>query len=437
MSRRFRSSALVALAALAASAVMLLPSDAGGAVNPFDRQFVVQARAFPAELDPGQNRTGFPFRPLSQEASVASSPLGGNGRSSILDMGITENQVPPPEGSFARCDTVSPNVPDHQARSYGALLLEADCRDDPEPAVQTSGSAAALGAVVPDDALASFGVESGAITSRVTATSAGAVAVAETESSIVELRIGPLAITELRYEARVESTGAPGSARAFADIDVIGADVNGIPVVVGTDGVRVDESEVPVAAVPEATASIQELFAWGGYADIRVVLPETATAEDGSHASARGGGLAIFMTSSSDPADRYFMNLNLLGGRVALHLGAPLVDRGPVTLPYTPSPLVGAPFDARPASPRPTPVAAAPVAGPVEASPVSERPEIHLAAHEGQRRVAGPASWWLVTLLAGVAGLAVAGALTTAPLQPVRQRLESWWERAAERYLRG
>jgi hypothetical protein len=439
MTRTRRASALVVVAMLAATAAFALaPRGAGGAVNPFGRQFLVQARAFPAEFDPGQNRTGFPFRPLSQEAAVASSPLGGNGRSSILDLGITENQFPPPEEAYARCDTVSPNVPDEQGRAYGTVLLEAECTGEPEPAVHTSGSAATLDALVPDDVLATFGVTSGVVASHVEASTAGGIAVAESRSSISELAVGPLAIDEVRYVARVESDGSPGSATATADIDVVGASVNGIPVIVSTDGVRVDESSVPAAAVPEATAAIQEFFSWGGYADIRVVYPEMVTSEDGSQASARGGGLAIFMTSSSDPADRYFLTLNLLGGRVALDLGATLDDDPPlVSLPYSPSPVVGAPFRARPAPSRPAPPAAAPATEPSAASPVSEPPEIHLAAQEARRSVPGPSSWWLAPLVAGVLGLGVAGASTTAPLQPARRRVERWWDSTAERYLRG
>jgi hypothetical protein len=439
MSRQPRASVLVAAAVLVAlAALTLTPGGAGGAVNPFGRQFLVQARAFPAELDPGQNRTGFPFRPLSQEAAVASSPLGGNGRSSVLDLGITENQFPPPEEAYARCDSVSPNVPDQQERAYGTVLLAAECTDEPEPAVRTLGSAATLDALVPDDVLATFGVTSGVISSQVDASTAGGLAVAESRSSISELAIGPLAIDEVRYVARVESDGSPGSATATADIDVVGADVNGIPVIVSTGGVRVDESEVPAEAVPEATAAIQQFFSWGGYADIRVVYPEMVTSDDGSHASARGGGLAIFMTSSGDPADRYFFTLNLLGGRVALDLGAALDDDPPlVNLPYSPSPVVGAPFSARPTPARPVPAPAAPVPEPAVAPPVSAAPEIHLAAQEARRSVAGPSSWWLAPLVAGILGLGVAGASTLAPLQPARRRVERWWDSTAERYLRG
>lgn len=435
------AAALLAVAAVAAAVALGGPSDAA-----FERQFRVRVRAFPVEPDPGQNERSFGVRPVAVEGGLASAPLGANGRAAILDLGFIENQTVEgrpivPEEGFARCDSVSPNVPDDEERTVGLTRLVARCPAGPQLDVRAEGISP--GAVLPAAVLGPLGISGGTVSSRVSADASGASAKAESVSDVSDLTIGPLRVEHARFSARVEANGEAGGARAEWSVDAMAASVNGVPVVIGTDGVKVDDQVVPAPLLADATNSVQEAFAQsGGYIDVRVLAPEKRASDDGASAEVKGGGLRVFLASSPEPTDREFLGLTLLGGHVAADVG------GPRTAPFDLAPFtggaarVGGAFSARPTAPgvaaRPTPLGLVTARPEVAAAPAEvPAPEVSLATATAQRSLAQRSSWWAVAAVLGALLVGLVAASSAGPLLPARRRAERWWDATAERFLRG
>lgn len=419
----------LAIAAVMASLMVSPPLDAAPS-----RAFVARARAFPVEPDPGQNDTSFSMRPVSAELGIANPPVAAFGRASVFDAGFAENQFGnedfPPEGSFARCDTVSPNVPDADEQQSGPFSLAAECTEAPAGTVQARGVD-----------LTQFGLGGGSATSRTRADGSGDAVWAEATSVATGVTIGPLIIDELRFDARAEAGGVPGSAVADSSIGVVGAEVAGVPVVIGSDGVTVDESVVPTPFLGEAAAAVRDAFSQGGYLDLRLVHPDEHAAHDGTSARVEGGVFEVFMQSNDDPADREFFGLTLLGGRVEVEIGD-TVDDGAVgeLVPFTTGgSRVGGAMATRPSLVPVTPSGS--TAAPSEATSgepaAAPAPRVDLATASVTRALAGPSSAWMVALVVGLALLALAAASATGPLAPARRRVEAWWESLAEGFLRG
>lgn len=435
--------ALSAAAVVVASLALAGPSDAA-----IPREFSARARAFPVEPDPGQNQTSFAVRPVAAAIGLASSPMGVNGRAAIIDLGIAEAQVGsenfqdlgrefPPEESFVRCDSVSPNVPDEGERVTGTVRMSARCDDSPAGEVATEGMA--LASVVPAATLDALGITGGVVHSTVRGDASGSEVIVEVEASVVDLTVGALHVDEVRYRAVAASAGVPGSARAEADVDVVAATVNGVPVIVGPDGVGVGETSVAAPFLAGAARSVSEAFSGSEFMDLRVVSPETAAAEDGSRASVDGGGLHLFLTRSGDPADREFLGLTILGGEIEVEVGGERVTGGRFDLaPFTAGATgAGLPLSARPAvtlAPSASPAVAAP---PSAASGESPPPRVDLASATARRTLEEPSSWWLLPLVLGALLGALAAASSQGPMLPVRRRLGTWWNVVAESFLRG
>lgn len=425
--------ALLAVGAVAASVAFAGPTQAA-----FGREFRARARAFPVEPDPGQNQISFAFRPVAVEGGIASTPTGANGRAAILDLGFIENQVPPPQDSFARCDTVSPNVPDDEERIAGSIRLAAHCAEGPTLSARADGVSPA--AILPPEALAPLGISGGLVSSRATADGSGPTVAASAVSEVTDLGVGPLHVEEIRFRARVEANGEPGGAAAEWSVDAMAATVGGVPVIIGTNGVQVDEQAVPVPLLSQATAAVQQAFAQsGGYVDVRILEPQRSAAEDGSSAEVMGGGLHIFLASSPDPTDREFLGITLLGGHVEVDVGGQ--RRGPLDLsPFTSGAArVGGALSARPELPTAAraPRAASPAVQSAAAPAQPEPAKVSLATATARRSLAQPSSWWIAALVGGAALLALAAASSTGPLLPVRRRVGVWWNVTAERFLRG
>ncbi|HLF99404.1 MAG TPA: hypothetical protein VI916_02960 [Acidimicrobiia bacterium] len=437
-----RRRALAALVAVAAVVACLAVSGTSGAT--FGRDFRARARAYPVEPDPGSNQTSFSFRPVAVEGGIASAPIGANARAAVVDLGFIENltvegEQIAPEDSFARCDTVSPNVPDEEERNVGSASLSARCTEG--PAFEARSAGVAPSAVLPPAALEPFGISGGQISSRVSASASGSTVFSDTVNAVTDLTIGPLHIEEIRFHARVEAAGEPRTASAVWSVDVMAADVQGVPVVIGTDGVQVDSQKVPEPLAKQTTAAIQEGFARsGGFMDVRIVAPASSAADDGSAAEVKGGGLHIFMTSGTEVNDREYLGLTFLGGHTSVNIGEPRAA-GFVLQPFT----AGAPRVAGAVIDRPTvapsavaragtaPAPAAAVAAPGRVEP----PRVSLARATARRSLPAPSSWWMVVLVVGIALLALGATSIRGPLAPARARSAAWWNVTAERFLRG
>lgn len=419
----------LAIAAVAASLLVSPPLDAAPS-----RAFVARARAFPVEPDPGQNDTSFSMRPVSAEMGIANPPVSAFGRAAVFDAGLAENQFGnedfPPEDSFARCDSVSPNVPDADEQQSGPFVLSAECTEAPAGTVEARGVD-----------LTQFGLDGGSAWSRTRADGSGDAVWAETTSVATGVAVGPLTIDELRFNGRAEAGGVAGSAVADSSISVVGAEVAGVSVVIGPDGVMVDESVVPTPFLGEAAATVRDAFSQGGYLDLRLVHPDEYVADDGTSARVEGGVFEVFMQSNDDPADREFFGFTLLGGRVEVEIGdtvddgavgelVPFTTGGsrvggvtatrPILTPVTPAGSTGAPSETASGEPAPPPA-----------------PRVDLATASVTRAIAGPSSAWMVALVVGLAVLGLAAASSTGPLAPARRRVEAWWESLAEGFLRG
>jgi hypothetical protein len=202
--------------------------------------------------------------------------------------------------------------------------------------------------------------------------------------------------------------------------------VNGTPVVIGADGIEVDQQRVPLELVPSATAAVQSALAQGGYADVRIVQPVAQASADGTSASVKGGGVMLFF-NRNDPAQNYFLRLTFGGVDLAVAVGAPL-GGAPVVSTGVPPAATGDRDTSVLGSDRSTgslaPASEAPAPA---ATSVGARPLLTV----GRRTYDLPEPWrgWPVLLAVGVAA-AVAGWLA-------RRRLLGWWDLSADRYLRG
>jgi len=427
---------LVAVAAVAASVALAAPGQAR-----LDAAFRVNAQSFPLEFDPGTNQQSLGIRPLTTQGSVANPPVASYGRAIVLDTGLIEAQFPPPEGSFATCDSVSTNIPDHDEVAAGPVRLEAACSSAPTVSSSLEGVS-----------LVPAGLGGGVLASRTTADGAGDTVGGSVESSITDFEAGPLRIRKVTFRASVAADGRPGGASADWDVDVVGATFDGAPVEVGTGGLTIADQTVPAPPVGDATGGVADQFSSNsqGRFEFRVLAPSTAVAEDGTSAVLRGGGLHLYMASSDDPADRSFFSLTLLGGALSAAVGEAFVDERSVEEQPGSAGVVGsargggltmpAPVSAPPASTNASSGggAARRSAGQDERSVSSPAaPALELHAASGTRPLPRRSQGWLVTFVVGLAILAAVGASGLRPLTPARNRVSGWWDDTAERFLRG
>lgn len=381
-----------------------------------DRSFSVHAAAFPVEPAPGLNQTSLGVRPAATRASLANPPASSYGRAAAYDLGTIELYTgPPPPESVAECDTASPNIGTDATAEPGGMRLTASCNQRPAAEVSAARGSYAGGGLKADD-----------LASRIVVDGGGDVLTASATVSASAVALGPLVVTSVSTRATARAGGTPGSAAATGRVVASGASVNGIPIVIGADGVGVDEERVPLELVPTASKAVGDALGQGGYADVRLVQPTTAAAADGTSASVTGGGLMVFL-NRNDPAQNYFVRLTFGGVALAVDVGpsfAGLVapsSGGDLSSP-PPTGAGGGLGNTNGSSTPPADAAVGSLEPGAASAPV-------LTTTRSTYDLPRPWRGWTV-LLALLACAAAAGWLS-------RRRLAPWWDANADRYLRG
>lgn len=398
--------ALAAIAAVAAA----WSADASPAQTPVtSRSFTIIAEAFPAAPVPGRGGTELGTRPLGSRVSVSNAPASAYGRSAIADNGTIELYTgPPPKGSVAECDTTSTNLPRRATVDAGSAQLTAECRDAP-------GAVAAADGSFSDSAAGSQGSGS----SRAEGDGGGSAARGASSSRVNDYTQGPVHIGSARYDASGETDGTPGGGRGTGHVEVSDATVGGVPVVIGPNGVSVDQSKVPTELVGGSTAAVHDALAQGGYLDIRAAQPEVVVAPDGSSVLVRGGGV-FFEGQSNDPTQPYFVRQTIVGGSLTVAVGSDITD----AMAEPPAPL--------PPSPDIVPNAA-----PAAATPSAVLPDVAVAAEPAAQLISQQSTHatspfglrWLWILALMIVSAVVAYVF--------RRQLAPWWNALADRYVRG
>ena len=388
------------------------------------RAFTAGAQAYPVESAPGTRETEVKVRQLATTAIASNPPPDAFARAATNDMGLAEAYVGQ-QGPSADADTATADGENDDVVDDGGNRLEAHV--DVAPRARASAAGNAVG----DDATSSG---TGSSTSEADASGERLVATAQAE--VNDVAVGLLVVGSGRFDARVESDGTPGGASASGLIRTSDATFADIPVTIGADGLSVDESRVPDAAVGPATAALQQAFSEGGYTDIRVVQPRVEVAEDGSSARVFGGGVFVFLTNN-DPSERYFVSYTLLGGSAEVVFGGDIAVPAPgaaVPVPATEPADTVAP-DA--ASTTGDGEQAAPVTPPAAPGPAPTAAE--LAYDEGAERVSLPVPWpgWVWAVVVVALAWAVAGGLHLPFAAGAQRRLHDMTDAFADRYLRG
>jgi hypothetical protein len=400
----------VVAAALLAGAL----ATAGAAVGSGDRagaglsgrSFTVAAAAFPVDPAPGTNDTSLAVRPVAVRAQRSAPPDAAYARSAFVDPGTAELYTgPPPEGSFAECDTGLENQPREAEVQPGTTKLLVSCADPAEVVATATGAS--------PGGQQSFRSE---VRIRSGPDRLSATAVAETAG----VEIGPLRMGSARYTAYAETDGRAGAARGV--VEVSDATVAGVPVRIASDGIAVDRTKVPLELLAAAADAVHRALAASGYFGARVVQPATEVSDDGSHVSVVGGGVEL-LARSNDPRNNYYLRFTFVGGELRIDLGVP--EEAVPELPEPPTPSrppasVGAVS---------TPTAAVPEPAPPTAAPA--RPEEAVRVVPVEHRSELPARWPGVGWLVAIAVLVPPGLLVASWRFP---RLR---ESLAERYVRG
>lgn len=401
------------------AAVAVPPSDAAPAgTDPVhvDRSFKVLAEAYPMQSAPGTQETEIKVRFASSRAIASNPPVGAFAHASAADLGLAEAYVGR-QGPSADADTATQGD-DDAVVADGGSRMEAHVDATPR-ASSAATSSSAEGEPGGAGTVASTSVADGS-PRRLVATAA---------AEINDFHLGLLVLGSGRFEAVASIDGNPGGARAAGFIRTTEATFAGIPISLGTDGVRVDETKVPVPLLGEATKAIQQAFSPGGYIDLRVAQPTIEIAEDGTSARVFGGGIFIYLTNN-DPTERYFVSYTLLGGTASAVLGGVLAqatpDRDPRVAPTVVAPTAPILFS------HPNPAPSNPRAG---SSPMQPALDVVM----GSERVALPGLWpgWVWSLVVVGLGWGIAGALRLPPLARSRERLVHVADELAHRYLRG
>lgn len=390
---------------------------AGGLPVHVGRAFTASAEAHPVEAAPGTQDTAIAVQPAATKVVASNPPLGAYGRASLVDLGLAEAQFGQ-VGPSAEADTATAEGDDDVVVADAGGRMEVHV--DPAPKASASATGSEAGG-------------SGIAASTSTADGSAAHLVATATAEVHDLTIGPFVLGSGRFEARAEIDGTPGGGRAEGLIRMLDVAFEGIPITIGDDGVRVDESRVPDPLLGEATAAIHEAFAPGGFADIRVVQPKVEVAPDGTSARVHGGSVRLYFTNN-DPVERYFVSSTLLAGTAEVALGGALSQATPDRLPgAAPAPAVPpvAPAAATASAVAP-PLTTAPGGPPAPPAPA-------LAFAQGTERVSLRVPWpgwaWVLVLLA--IGWATVGALRLPPLAATKRRLDDVVDDLADRYLRG
>ncbi len=353
------------------------------------------------ELGPAHSAAGWRCR---------NAPASAYGRSAVSDNGTLELYTgPPPPGSVAECDTTSTNLPREADVRPGSAHLTASCT--PAPSATTTADGAFSD---------SSTLSSGSGSSSATGDGGSDAASGSTTADVSDFGQGPVHIGSAHYEATARSDGTPEGAAGSGLVTVNDATINGIPVIVGADGVHVDQTKVPAELVSSATSAVHDALGQGGYLDIRAAQPEVSIAADGSAVTVRGGGV-FFEGQSNDPTQPYFVRQTLVGGSLTVAVGS---DISGGTVAETPPPDPGVVITD---GGTPTGRTAVVQGGGEVAVPSAPVPEL-ITQRTVHRTSPFSLSWlWIVAVLAA---LTVAGVA-------FHRRAEPWWDAIADRYVRG
>jgi len=402
---------------LAAVAVLAIAVAVPAESAPLDgRAYTVVADAYPVEPAPGAQRTSLGARPTATKSQVSNPPAAAYAKAAATDFGLAEAYFGA-QGPRAEADTETGNAGTKEVRE-GGMLLVATAQPSPLAEAAASGNATGDGPL---------GV--GSSSSATVADGTGGALVATTEAEVNNVAMGALAIGSARFTGHVSIDGTPSGATAAGRVVVNDATVADVPVVIGADGVTVDDSKVPVEQLALAADVVRQALTHGGYSEVRVVQPTTEVSKDGTRAYVGGGGVFLHF-NSNDPSNRYFLKVTLVGGSATATLGSEIgtVAASPPAAAPAVAPAAGpaSPSSgpaAAPAAPRPSPPAAT---GSDEAEAVSD---FDRAAGAATIALARPWDGWPWLLLAA----AVLAALTFT----FRRRLAAVADAAADRYLRG
>lgn len=381
------------------------------------RSFTVLAEAYPTQSAPGSQETEITVRPASTKAVASNPPVAAFARAIAADLGLAEAYLGS-HGPAADADTATRGDEDDVVIDEGGSRMEAHVDQSPRAwSIARSNSAD------------SEPGGSGTVASASSATAGGRRILAIAAAEVHDFRAGPFVLGSGRFDGTASIDGTPGGGRASGLIRTSDATYDGIPITIGADGVRVDESRIPDPMLQAATAAIQEAFSPGGFADVRVVQPSVEIAEDGTSARVSGGGIHLFFTNN-DPKERYFVSYTLLGGTATATLGGVLSQPTPDRLDAVVRPRVGRP--APPSSfsnPAPRPAA----------TPAAVTPEPALTLASGSEQITLQSIWrgWILVLALVALGWTGAGALQLPALAPTRRRLDHLVGGLADRYLRG
>ena len=414
--------ALLVGALLVASAPPAPAAPADGA-HFAHRAFTARAEAYPLEPAPGTQDTEVAIRPSATTAAATNPPSAAFARAAATDLGLAEAYFGQ-QGPSVAADTSTQNDPRDVERDEDGFHLEAHVTDAPTAEAIARGDGDGSG------------TPSGSFASRSDARGDGPVLTADAQAEANDVSLGPFVLGSGRYEASVRLDGTPEGASGSGTITTSDATFAGIPIVIESDGFRVDETRVPAPLLGEATAAVQEYFSPGGYADIRVVQPEVEVAEDGTSVRVSGGGVHVFFTNN-DPTERYFLGFTMLGGDVLVALGGELGQPTDTVSPVAPPPSgAGAPGPpAAPAEPAP-PIAPDAPPAPAPASAGEPVAISYDAGHEvlPLRGLWGGLVW---VLLAVAIAWMTALALHTPWLSGPRRRIDDLLDGFADRYTRG
>lgn len=281
-----------------------------------ERAFTAEASASPLEVIAGRNETDVGSRFFATRSAATNPPPNGYGRAALVDLGFAES-LRGPQGPNAEADTGVPNLGDDAVVDDGASRYEAHV--DRTPSSRTSAQGGTW---------SSDGIAADALGSSSTAGVADGAIVATVHATVSGLRVDALAVTGARFAAEARTSGEPGGAHAEGSIELVGATFAGTPVVIGPSGVHVDDTQVPAAQLAAATAALGDALSGSPFAELRLVQPVVEVADDGTRATVRGGGLFVRLTNAT-PGDSYFAEYRLVGGEIAVFVGAPL-DAGAV-----------------------------------------------------------------------------------------------------------
>lgn len=412
---------------LTLAAVVALVTAPGGSAAPavappvhVARAFTARAEAYPMESAPGSRNTTVAVRQASTKATSSNPPVDAFARATAADLGLAEAYLGQ-QGPSADADTATAGDDDDVVVEESGSRMEVHV--DPSPSSWASATGNASGS-------ADQGT-SGTIASRSTSDGSGNRLVATAASEVNDLTIGLLFLGSGRFDGRAEIDGTPAGARAEGLIRTSDATFAGVPIILGADGVRIDQSRIPDPLLQSSTATIQEWFGQGGYADIRVVQPKVEIAKDGSSARVSGGGVLLYFTNN-DPAERYSLSYALLGGSAEAGLAGVLAQPTPDRDPPPTRPTIAKDVTFRPITAPPVAVAPDAIATVAVPSPV-------LTRHRGSQGVSLAVPWagWVFALVLVAAGWATAGALRLPALAGPRRRLDRFVNDLADRYLRG